>query len=279
MIQQSVTESGLVADLFHDGTAEPRRAIIMLGGSEGGRMWSRPKRLLNALVNRGYSVLSLAYFKERGLPDSLEEIPLEYFETAFAWLAQQPTIMPERYGLIGGSKGAEAALLLASRYSQVEVVVALTPSSVVWSGIPKNRFDLSKHRKSSWSYQGEGLPFLAVEFSRSDWWSLLTLRLRKKGEEALRNEANVEEATIPVEDCRCAILLLSGRRDQVWPTMMMCDQIMRRLNEAKYPHPYEHVAYNTGHIGLVRNKDGWRKALTFLDTHFEARPAAVRVRG
>jgi hypothetical protein len=245
-----------VADLFHDDTADLRRAIIMLGGSEGGRMWSRPKRLLSALVNRGYSVLSLAYFKERGLPDSMEEIPLEYFETTFAWRARQPTIMPDKYGLIGGSKGAEAALLLASRYSKVEVVVALTPSSVVWSGIPRNRFDLSRHGSSSWFYRGEGLPFLRVEYGRSDWWSLLTLRLKKKGEEALRNEADVESAAIPVDDCRCAILLLSGRGDQVWPTTMMCDQVMRRLKEARYPHPYQHLAYNTGHTGLVRNKDG-----------------------
>ena len=148
-------------------------------------MWSRPKRLLNALMNRGYSVLSLAYFKD------------------------------------------------------------------------------------------QGLLFLVVEFKRSDWWSFLTLRRRKKAEAALRNEAGVEEAAIPVEDRLCPVLLLSGSRDQVWPTTMMCDQIVRRLEEARYPYPYEHVSYNAGHIGLARNKDCWRKALSFLDTHFEARPAIV----
>ncbi len=272
MERRDVSAGGLVADLFHDGTGEPRKAIIMLGGSEGGRMWSRPKKLQNALVSRGYSVLSLAYFKDTGLPDSLEEISLEYFEQAFSWLAQQPEFVPDTYGVIGGSKGAEAALLLASRYAQVKVVVALTPSSVIWSGIPKNRFKVGQHGKSSWSYQGQGLPFLSVDFTRSDWWSLLTLRLRKKGEEALRNEAAVKQAAIPVEKCCCPILLLSAKRDQVWPTTMMCDQIKRRLDEAEYDFPYEHVAFDTGHTWLVRNKQAWRIAFSFLETHFAVLP-------
>lgn len=56
MVRQNITSDGLVADLFHDGTVESRKAIIMLGGSEGGRMWSRPRRLLEALVGRVYLV-------------------------------------------------------------------------------------------------------------------------------------------------------------------------------------------------------------------------------
>lgn len=275
MERQEVTTNGLVAHLFHDGTRTPRPAIIMLGGSEGGRMWSRPKRLLKALVNSGYRVLSLAYFKEPGLPESLEEIPLEYFERAFTWLAEQPEIVASAYGVIGGSKGSEAALLLASRYPQVKMVVALSPTSVVWSGIPKNRFNLSMHNKSSWSYRGRGLPFIPVEFSRSDWWSLLTLRLKDKAIEALRNEEAVQAALIPVEASQCPILLLSGRRDNVWPTTMMGEQIMRRLESAAYGHPYEHVAFDSGHVGLVRNMQCWRRIFAFLERNFAAVPTTV----
>lgn len=273
MIRQHVASNGLVADLFHDGTGRSRKVIIMLGGSEGGRMWSRPKRLLEALVGRGYGVLSLAYFKEPGLPESLEEIPLEYFERAFAWLARQPQIVPECYGLIGGSKGAEAALLLASRYEQVKIVITLTPSSVVWAGIPKNRFKLSGYGRSSWSYRGQALPFLPVEFNRSDWWLLLTLRLREKAWQALQDEVAVKNASIPVEQSCCPLLLLSGKRDRVWPTTWMCEQIVHRLNQARYGYPYEHVSFDTGHTWLVRNKDCWRIALTFLESNFVAMPA------
>jgi dienelactone hydrolase len=269
MERLEVREDGLVADLFYGESEMPRPAIIMIGGSEGGRMWSRPKKLLSALVGHGYNVLSLAYFKEPGLPDSLEEIPLEYFEKAFAWLGRQPDTIAEFYGLIGGSKGAEIALLLATRYPQVKLVVALSPSSVVWSGIPKNRFNLSSAPKSSWSFGGEGLPFLPVAFSRSDWWSLLTLRLKDKSVEALRNTELVNAARIPVENGQCPILLLSGRRDQVWPSTMMSEQIVNQLDKAAYGYSYEHLALDTGHVWLARKRECWLKTFTFLERNFE----------
>ena len=41
---QKVTDNGLIADLFTDDSVQPRKAIIMLGGSEGGKSWSRIKR-------------------------------------------------------------------------------------------------------------------------------------------------------------------------------------------------------------------------------------------
>jgi len=44
MIKKEVTDNGLVADFFTDPTVKPSKAIIMLGGSEGGKSWSRIKR-------------------------------------------------------------------------------------------------------------------------------------------------------------------------------------------------------------------------------------------
>ena len=115
---QEVTENGLIADLFTDASGQPRKAIIMLGGSEGGKSWSRIKRPITYLVQKGYSVLSLAYFKEKGLPNSLEEIPLEYFEKAFNWLSAQKEIVTNEYIILGGSKGAEASLGVWFKFSE-----------------------------------------------------------------------------------------------------------------------------------------------------------------
>jgi hypothetical protein len=39
-----------------------------------------------ALASRGFNVLSLPYFGEKGLPAELVGVPLEYFEKAFSWL-------------------------------------------------------------------------------------------------------------------------------------------------------------------------------------------------
>jgi acetyl esterase/lipase len=268
MIERPVTEEGLVGDLFHDGSSQPRKAIVMLGGSEGGKIWSRQKLPARLLVERGFCVLSLAYFKAPGLPRSLEEIPLEYFEKALDWLAAQPEVVPDTYALIGGSKGAEAALLLGSRYPQVKAVAGFTPSSVVWQGIAHNRLALGQEAKSSWSVGGQGLPFVGVTFTRKDLWALLTLRLRRFSEEALQDTARVEAATIPVEKIQGAILLISGKRDQLWPSTYMCEQMVDRLAARRFPFACEHVAVDKGHWGLVRDRASWRAVFDFLQEHF-----------
>jgi len=267
MIKKEVTENGLVADLFTDVSIQPRKAIIMLGGSEGGKSWSRIKRPIELLVQRGFSVLSLAYFRSDNLPSSLEEIPLEYFEKVFDWLSTQTEIVPDEYAILGGSKGAEAALLLGSRYPQVKAVVAFSPSSVVWQGIPSKRFEIGKDAKSSWSYQGESLPFLPYPSSIKKW-DLILLRLRKMHDAALRNTVRVKEATIQVESIQGAILLISGERDRLWPASSMSVQIMSRLKAKRFENHYEHVVFNTGHNGIVMNKDSWRKIFDFLKEYY-----------
>jgi len=267
MIKKEVTENGLVADLFTDASVQPRKTIIMLGGSEGGKSWSRIKRPIEVLVQRGYSVLSLAYFRSQGLPRSLEEIPLEYFEKAFDWLSTRTGIVPNEYAILGGSKGAEVALLLGSKYPQVKAVIAFSPSCVVWQGIPANRFEIGKEVKSSWSCKGKSVPFLPYPSSIKKL-DLLLLRLGKMHKEALRNTKRVREATIQVENIQGAILLISGERDRLWPATAMSEQIMSRLTAKGFDHPYEHIAYNTGHNGIVMNRDCWRKIFDFLQEHY-----------
>jgi len=36
MIKRLVEENEIVADLFHDGSGHPRKALVLLGGSEAG---------------------------------------------------------------------------------------------------------------------------------------------------------------------------------------------------------------------------------------------------
>jgi len=267
MIKQEITENGLKADLFTDDALEPKKAIIMLGGSEGGKSWSRIKRPIEYFVKKGYLVLSLAYFKAQGLPKSLEEIPLEYFERAFDWLSMQKGIVSNEYAIIGGSKGAEAALILGSKYPQVKVVIAFSPSCVVWQGIPSKRFEIGKDVKSSWTHNGIDLPFLAypLPIEKKD---LLLLRLRKMHEVALKNEEGIEDAKIKVENIQGAILLISGKRDRMCPATQMSETIIERLKANGFEYEYEHISYDTGHNGIIMNKDCWRKTFAFLEEHY-----------
>lgn len=76
---KSVMIDGLDADFFHGTSVKPQKALVLLGGSEGGRYWSYQPDFIHELVDQGFCVLSLPYFGTENLPGNLRGIPLEYF--------------------------------------------------------------------------------------------------------------------------------------------------------------------------------------------------------
>jgi uncharacterized protein len=274
MIKRPVVDNGIVADLIHDGSSQPRRAIVLLGGSEGGKTWSSigVRRPVNQLISLGYTLLSLAYFKAPSLPPTLEDIPLEYFERAFAWLATQPEVRPAGIAIIGVSRGAEASLLLGSMNPNIKAVVALSPSSVVWAGIPKMGADMSADRKSDWSVGGKGLPFVPDGFTSWNYGTLIRTLLSgtmsKAYEKALQNENKVAQASIPIENIQGAILLMSGKSDKMWPATLMCEQMTSRLAARGFIHPYQHIAFDSGHQGYIQKKETWVPITNFLQANY-----------
>jgi dienelactone hydrolase len=90
------------------------------------------------LVREGFVVLALGYFSTRGLPPTFAELPLEYFEKATDWLLGQPEVKDgSRVGVIGSSRGSEAALQLATLSSRIAAVAAYVPSGIRWSGVKR----------------------------------------------------------------------------------------------------------------------------------------------
>jgi uncharacterized protein len=263
MQRQVVMEGGLRANFYQAG-ATRRRGIIYLGGSEGGMPFASHDERLQPLLELGHPVLCLAYFGLDGLPPSLERIPLEYFERAFDWLSSQPDPINE-YAIIGCSKGGELALLLASRYSQVKAVVASVPSHVVWQGIP-NGFPKSP-LGSSWSYASKDVPFVPIRFSPALMMGLMTSRFRKAYENSLRNKKRVAQATIPVEKIGGPVLLISGQEDTLWPSTPMCERIVDRLTDNRFPFPYQHVVMESGH-GVESVESFWPIVTSHLEEYF-----------
>jgi pimeloyl-ACP methyl ester carboxylesterase len=134
-----IREQGLVGSLFAGDDERPRPGVLVLGGSEGGF----PSDVAGSLAAEGFTCLALAYFGAVGVPRRLVEIPLEYVDTAFAWLRKHPLVMNSRLGVLGISKGAELALLAAASFPDtVGAVVTSSPSGCLprdrsgWRWIP-----------------------------------------------------------------------------------------------------------------------------------------------
>jgi len=245
---RSVRGDGLDADFFYRASDQPRKAVILLGGSEGGKSWSDCTDFIRELVDQGFCVLSLAYFGTDDLPSQLRSIPLEYFSKAFHWLStQEDVVIPNDYALVGGSRGAELALLLGSRHPEVKAVVAIAPSSVPFPGFPTGKLDAMRGQHSAWSLDGHELAFLPVPYSGVTLRGLITGKQTRMTEQALRNSRRVKEAAIPVERIQGPILLVSFTRDEVWASTLMSEQIMQRLHDSGFRFHYEHAAYDEGH--------------------------------
>jgi dienelactone hydrolase len=235
-----VRENNLVGTLFTPNEEGVFPAVIVLGGSEGGF----PDDVAAMLSSRGFAALSLAYFGAENLPSSLEEIPLEYFKLAIDFLKRQPFVRKKSIGILGTSKGAEAALLIASQSSDIRAVVGYVPSSVVWSCL------CNTPGKSSWSLDGKSLPFIPhatdptyrppAGFPLSP---AINFAYR------LQNQDAIARAAIPVEKINGPVLLISGKEDGMWKSFAMAQMILDRLKKNGSRFPNQHLAYESaGHL-------------------------------
>lgn len=156
--------------------------------------------------------------------------------------ARQPPVAGSYEG--GYSKGAELALVVASRRPDVGAVVAYAPGSAVFQGFRPPRFPTI----SSWSLGGEPLAFVpnAYDDRFFDTFDGMYLWYR-----TLAQHEAVAAAAIEVEKIACDVLLLSGVEEKTWPATYMAEQIMGRLYLAEFPHQARHLPFPRAGHGIA----------------------------
>ncbi len=245
-----------------------RPGVIVLGGSEGGLFTARA--LAPLFASHGFATLGVGYFSgaESGLaplPRNLELIPVETIERARRWLAGQPSVDASRIAIVGVSKGAEFALLAAATYDWVTAVAAFAPSHVVWEGIPPADRP-SGPAGSSWTIAGRPVPFVRWSYAAEARGSEARKATRRSRltethlESLAEFSGDVEQATIPIERSRAALLLVAGIDDGMWPAAYSLDRIQARLARRGYDRQIKIVRLATGHQVLGT---GWTPTTTF----------------
>lgn len=249
-------------------------AILLLGGSEGG-LGSATTTMALALQQAGYAVLHPSYFRAPGQTKALVRVPIERFDAALAWLGSQPGVDGSRIGIVGGSKGAEAALLVASRHPELKAVVAGMPSSVVWPGFS---WEMTRVEGSSWTIAGHDVP--SLPFGKGSFLQGIG-SVYVNGLIALPQHP---DAAIPIERSTAPVLLICGGADTLWPSCPMARQLAARTPRVTV------LAYNDAGHGVfgvplaaadpklarlgtlggtpaannAARQDGWPKVLAFL---------------
>ena len=250
------TVSGVSFDgEFYPPQGSPKKlGVLVLGGSDGGI----PSRRARLIAEKGFPVLALAYFKTKRTPQYLDMIPLEYFDEPLGWLKKNQHTQGGRIVVIGESKGAELAFLLAARKPEISGVVAFVPGAAVFQGIPKNYWP----PRSSWSYRGEPIPFVPYDLSNlPDPNNILSIYRN-----SLKQQEAVRRALIPVSRIKGPILLFSAADDRMWPSVEMSDMIMRTLRDQGFRYPFEHISYDhaghtmTEYYMMGGTEEGNRKA-------------------
>lgn len=254
ILRTPVRDGRIRGTLFAAQNATNAPAVIVLGGSDGGNLWQFVAAML---ATHGFAALSLAYFAYDDLPKELIEIPLEYFAEAIEWLGGRPEVGAARVGVLGMSRGGEAALLLGSSFASVAAVVALVPSGVTGGGIGA---DFSAMGRSAWTLNG--VPFQVfpppadpVTFEEAQAAIATGEPFVGAGAFLRALEAagdRVDDVAIRVERTRGAIFMMSGEDDQLWMSTRLAEIAEKRLIAQAFAYPFEHRRYaQAGHFACL----------------------------
>ncbi|MCH2193767.1 acyl-CoA thioester hydrolase/BAAT C-terminal domain-containing protein [Kordia sp.] len=235
--------------VLYVGKSNNQPLIVGLGGSEGGNAWTSNywKKIRDQIIEKGYAFLAIGYFNAQGTPKLLEKIAIEDIHNAIVKATQHPQVNAERIAIVGGSRGADLALLVASYYTDIDCVVGIVPSHAVFPG------NTQHFTSSSWTFNQQELPFVPVNEAAVPF--IMKRDLRGAFEAMLQDKEAEKKALIPVEKIKAPILLVSATEDEIAPTTPMCHKMMQRLKTYNFQYNAEHVTIVGSHVAPLQHFD------------------------
>lgn len=256
---QVVLKTPRTESILYLGKGKHQPLIVGLGGSEGGNAWSsdywKPTR--DKFIEQGYAFLAIGYFGAPGTPAILDKIALEDVYNAIMEAAKNSQINKDKIAIVGGSRGADLALLLGSYYNDIRCVVGIVPSHAVFPG------HTQEFNSSCWTFGGKELPFIPVNEAAVPF--LMKRDLRHAFEAMLQDTIAEQQALIPVEKINGPVFLLSASEDEICPSSPMSEKMIARLKQYQFRYYSAHIAIEGGHSAPLKHFD---LVFDFLKNHF-----------
>ncbi|MEJ5995423.1 acyl-CoA thioester hydrolase/BAAT C-terminal domain-containing protein [Pedobacter sp. Du54] len=230
-----------VEAILYTGNTKNQPLVVGLGGSEGGNAWASNywQKTREEFLTKGYAFLAIGYFNCIGTPKILDKIAIDEVYQAIATAKKNAKINPTKIAVIGGSRGADLALLLGSYYNDISCVIGMSSSHAVFPGHTQE-FDTS-----CWTFKGIELPFIPVNEDAVPF--LLKRDLRSAFEAMLKDTLAEQKALIKIERIKGPILLMSATKDEIIPAVAMGKKMMLRLKNNSFKYPYEHIIFEGSH--------------------------------
>ena len=218
-----------------------RPVVVILHGADGND--EAGERFGPILARLGYAAVGLPYYSpnwgDYGPPPKFADLPGSFIDIRVDQLAGlrdalrgQPGVDVDRFGLFGGSKGSEFALIAASRYPWITSVVAYMPTDVVWEGWGLETLE-AEGTRSSFSFDGQALPFMPYRGFVEGLLAGPSADLRAIHENGRADHPEREAAArIPIEAYRGPLLVVAGGRDSQWNSERAARTIAARREAA-----------------------------------------------
>lgn len=260
IFSQDTLKVANVEAVLYTGKSENQPLIVGLGGSEGGNAWTSDywKKNRQEFLDKGYAFLAIGYFGCKNTPPILDKISINDVHNAIIEASKYQKINKKKIAVIGGSRGADLALLLGSYYPDISCVVGMSTSHAVFPG------HTQEFATSCWTFDSKELPFVPVNDEAVPF--LIKHDLRGAFEAMLNDTVAEEKATIKVEMINGPVLLLSGTKDEIIPAVYMGNKIINRLKSNKFKYTYEHQIYEGSHAEPTKHFD---KIFAFLEKNFK----------
>ncbi|KAM8933934.1 bile acid-CoA:amino acid N-acyltransferase-like [Pelodytes ibericus] len=185
----------------------PFPGVIDLYGGAGGLVEYRA----SLLASRGFVVLALAFFAYDDLPKSFHKLDIEYFEEAAQLLLKHPKVAGPKVGVLGVSKGAEIALVMASYLPQIGATISINGTSKLYG--------------STFYYKGKpilkGTNYTPEKMMITEEGLMCTAGLYDEK----------TESHIPVEKASGPILFVAGEKDQYYNSKYFAESALARMRK------------------------------------------------
>lgn len=242
---------------FYFPATTPKKpgTVIVFGGSEG----SANPKVARWLQTAGYDVLALYFFGQPGQQPQLSQVPLEFFQEALDWIAENKKAT-EPITVLGLSKGAELSANLAARYPQITNLICYSPAEYTYAGL-----DFRGSPTSSFTYGGNDVSFLTPSINPKNYVSTigryalgLPVSYRPSFEQAIEQatDSQRDQARIDLSAVTGNILLLAGEDDAMWPA----ETAARNLSQ-RYPNVEAVIYPEAGHLfadDITSYGPGWK---------------------